>query len=499
MTNSKIFLFLCLGFVLGIFLRSIFAIPWLIIQGFLILSLIMVSVFFKYKKIALFGFCLLSICFGVLRYRSAELKALQSALVKLNDNGEQIALVGIIVKDPVVSEKSTKIVVRARNIEYRNDIFYANDEVLITVLKYPEYHYGNELRVIGKLETPDAIEGFNYKDYLRKDGIYSVMSWPKIEVIKENSGNPLMKAIFSFKNAFKEADRKFFSPPQQGLLEALIFGDESNVPQEWKNLFNITGTRHITAVSGMNITIISSLVLSFLISLGLWRKTAIVFAFVLMILYILMVGAPASAVRAAVMGGLVMIAQFFGRMSASSRSVVFAAAFMIFLNPFILKDDVGFQLSFLAMLGMIYFQAVFVNLLKAIPDPNIFQLRTALATTFSAQIFTIPILIFNFGRISLISPVTNIFIVPLLSLVSILIFVFGLSAILFLPLSYIFFFPCWVLLTYIIKIIELSAKIPYSSFAFKGIGFEWLGLFYATLGLVAWKLNKAYKLRFLNY
>jgi predicted membrane metal-binding protein len=79
------------------------------------------------------------------------------------------------------------------------------------------------------------------------------MSWPEIEVIGQGFGNPVMKFLFSFKNKFKETARTFISPPEVGILEALIFGDEGNISQEWKIKLNFTGTRHIAAVSGMNI------------------------------------------------------------------------------------------------------------------------------------------------------------------------------------------------------------------------------------------------------
>ena len=147
------------------------------------------------------------------------------------------------------------------------------------------------------------------------------MDFPKIELLGRGFGNPVMNALFSFKNKFKEIARNFVSPPEVGILEALVFGDEGKISQEWKDKLNLTGTRHIVAVSGMNITIIASLILSFILSLGLWRRQAFYLTIFLLILFILMIGAPASAVRAGIMAAVLMLAQRFGRLrSAFQRS-----------------------------------------------------------------------------------------------------------------------------------------------------------------------------------
>jgi competence protein ComEC len=302
-----------------------------------------------------------------------------------------------------------------------------------------------------------------------------------------------------FKDKFKETTRKFISSPQQGLLEALFFGDEENISKEWKNKINTVGVRHIAAVSGMNITIISSLILSFALGLGMWRKQAFYFSIILIILYILMIGAPASAVRAGILGGLFMLGQHLGRFSAASRAIVSAAAFMLLLNPLLLKIDIGFQLSFLAMLGIIYLQPIFSNVFKKIPNPNIFPLSSTLSTTLAAQVLTMPILIYNFGYISSVSPITNILIVPIISPLTIIIFLFGLSAMIFLPLGFILSWLVWLSLTYIVFIINLFSKVTFAMINIQNLNL-FLGLVYyfcIILLILWWRRREQNKL--LNY
>ena len=487
MTASRIFLYFCLSFIGGIFLNSIVAIPQLLTLGILISGILLISVLWKYKKFVVIGFCLIFLVTGIWRHQAAELKITNNELRSYNDLEKNITLMGLVIGEPDIRANNIKLTIKPENID---------GKILVTTNRYPEYQYGDKLKITGKLETPPTFEGFNYQNYLKKDGIYSVMSWSEIEVIEQGFGNPIISPLFSFKKKFQETTEKFISPPQIGILEALFSGDESNISKEWKEKLNITGTRHITAVSGMNITIIAFLIMSFLLNLGFWRQRALYLSIFLILLYILMIGAPASAVRAGIMVGLLMLAQYFGRLSSAQRAVVFAGTAMLVLNPLLLKLDVGFQLSFLAILGLIYFQPTFFEKLKKIPNPKIFPVRATLSATLAAQIFTLPILVYNFGYISLISPITNILIVPFLAPITILIFIFGLSGMILQPLGWVLSWPSWLLLTYLVKVIDFFSQVPKASFA---ISWIWLMVFYLILGLITWRLNQKQKLKFLNY
>jgi len=490
MTASRIFFYFCLSFIGGIFLNSFFSFSKLALMAVLILAIFLISVFWKYKKFAVFGFCLLFLTIGIWRHQLAELKITNSQLKNYNDLGKDITLIAKVIEEPDIRENSIKLTIKPEKID---------GKILVTTSRYPEYQYGDKLKINGKLETPPIFEDFNYQNYLKKDGIYSVMSWPEIEVIGQDFGNPVIKSLFSFKKKFQETAEKFISPPQIGILEALFSGDESNISKEWKEKLNITGTRHITAVSGMNITIIAVLIMSFLLNLGLWRQQALFLSIFLILLYILMIGFPASALRAGIMAGLLMLSQYFGRLSLAQRAIVFAGTAMLASNPLLLTLDIGFQLSFLAILGLMYFQPTLFEKLKKIPELKFFPARTTLSATLAAQIFTLPILIYNFGYVSLVSPITNILIVPFLAPITVLIFIFGLSGMIFLGFGWVFYWAILLCLTYITEIIEISSKIHWASLTFENIHWIFIVIFYLILGLLAWRLQEKQKLKFLNY
>ncbi len=447
MTPSQIFLYFCLSFIGGIFVNSIISLPQIFLLGLLILGILLISVFWSRKKLVVAGFCLLFLAVGAWRHQQV-LSAIPQVIER------DVIFIGKVAAEPNLRENYINLEI----IEVGPQS--SRGKILVTTDRYPEYQYGDKLKITGKLEMPPAFDSFNYRDYLKKDGIFTVMSWPQIELLDSGLGNSVMESIFSFKNKFKEMVRRFVPSPQEGFLEALIFGDENNLSDGWKQKLNLTGTRHIVAVSGMNITIITSLILSFLLVLGFWRKHAFYFSIFLIALYILMIGAPASAIRAGLMGGILLWSQYLGRLSSAARAVVFAATLMLGFNPLLLRLDIGFQLSFLAVLGMICFQPRFLIWLKKIPDFKIFPARSTLAATFSAQIFTFPILIYNFGYVPLISPITNILIVPFLAPITILVFIFGLASMIFWPLGYILSWPAWLALAYITSVIDVFSKIP---------------------------------------
>ena len=501
MTASKIFLCFCLSFIFGIFLSPFFQFSQLLMLVFLILGIILISIFWSHKKSVIIGFSILFLVLGIWRHQMAELRIMNSELRRYNDSSEKITSIGIVIDEPDIRGKSQKLVIETKQIITNEDTpRWVKGKVLVTANRYPEYKYGDKLKITGKLENPsEDIDGFNYQNYLKKDGIYSTMSWPEIELLGQDFGNPIYEVLFSFKNKFKEATQQFISPPQEGILEALFFGDEENISKEWKDKFNLTGTRHITAVSGMNITIIAFLISSFLLLLGFWRNQVFYFTIILLILYILMIGAPASAVRAGIMAGLLLLAQHLGRVSHAWRLVIFASTFMLFLNPLLLRLDVGFQLSFLAILGIIYLQPAIVNWFKKIPNPKFFPLRTTLSTTIAAQIFTLPILVYNFGYIPLVSPITNILIVPFLAPITILIFIFGLSGMIFSGLGWVLSLPAWLSLTYILKTIDWFSKLPFASLGLENIHWIWLIIYYLILGSITRRLQESQRLRFLKY
>lgn len=432
----------------------------------------------------IFYLCLLFI--GEIFLNSLTLKLESRELKEYFD--KEVNLTGIIVEEPDQGEKTTKLIVRPVN---------AKEKILITKWQYPQYEYGDGLKITGTLQEPRFFEDFNYKDYLAKDGIFGIMYQPKIELLEKNKANYLKGVLIAVKNKMTDSLNKIMPRPQSAFLEALIFGQESNISDGWKEKLNLTGTRHIAAVSGMNITILTLLISDFLLFLGFWKKQALYSSIILIFFYILMIGAPISAIRAGIMAAFFLAAQYMGRPSNGLKAIVLAAAIMLFFNPLLLTKDIGFQLSFSAVMGLVFLQSKLSDAFGAIPDW--FQLRNNLAATLAAQIFALPILIYNFGQISLLSPITNILILPFVPIITILGFVSMVVAVFWQGLGQFLSWPVWLMLTYLMKIIKLFSNFSWASLVFRNVSWIFLFVFYSFLSLAVWRLNKNQKTQFLKY
>lgn len=248
-------------------------------------------------------------------------------------------------------------------------------------------------------------------------------------------------------------------PSESALFNAMFLGYEKDVSGQIKENFNRTGTRHVVAISGMNISIVALMLMGLGTSLGLWRHQAFWLAVVGVIAFVLLVGSPPSAVRAGVMGVLLLWAQNRGRLVQAWRPVVLAAFFMVALNPTLLAFNVGFQLSFLAVIGIMYFKNFWERIFFWIPGKLV---RELVVLSMAAQTTTWPVILYGFGTLSIISPVANIFVVPMLNPVMFL--GLGFVAVSFSSfLSQIFLWPVWLILKITVKIVELFGSISWAS------------------------------------
>ncbi|MFY9457596.1 MAG: ComEC/Rec2 family competence protein [Candidatus Spechtbacterales bacterium] len=281
-----------------------------------------------------------------------------------------------------------------------------------------------------------------------------------LDYYQKNQSIQKVTSLRYLKDKLSESVDHSLSPPQSSLLGAIMLGETERLSYELKGKLNRSGTRHITSISGMNIMILASLLIGLGLILGMWRGQAFYFALITIILFIIMVGAPPSAVRAGIMGGIVLFAEKIGRLSQAQRLLVIAAAVMLAFNPLLLKFDIGFQLSFLATLGIAKLSPWFLEKFSRIPKK--FELQNVVAMTFPAVIFTAPVLAASFGQVSVISFFTNILIVPVLGLVLALGFFAGILGIISESLGQIAFWPVWLFLTYVYKIIDWSSGLPFA-------------------------------------
>ncbi len=420
-----------------------------------------------------FGFAFLFFAFGIYSTSSKLYKVADLSQEKVDFSGEVE-----VVKEPETKGRTQKIIVLERGEAARK--FLVNSPI------YPEFHYGDKIKLDCVLEIPksfspasDQENTFDYQMYLAKDGIFYICQKPKMEFIS-SGGNGVYKAILNVKNKFEESIEKFTPAPESGLLIGLLLGGDDKLSKEVQNNFSQTGMTHIVAVSGYNVTIVAEYLMMLGIFLGLWRRQAFWFAVIGIGLFVLMTGFPSSAVRAGIMGTLLLWAMKNGRLANSQNAIIFSAAIMLLINPLLLKWDIGFQLSFLATMGIVFLYPFLEK--RLVLKNKTFGIWEILLLSISAQIFVLPIIIYNFGRLSIISPLANVLVLPIIPATMLLGFVSSMLGIFSNFLGTIFAWLAYLPLRYEVEIINYLAHLSFASMEIKN--FSWLAVlfWYIILG-----------------
>ncbi len=394
--------------------------------------------------------------------------------------GRQLELKGIIVSEPEQRIGQQKFEFKSEEIPVK---------ALVSAELYPRYAYGDELKIRGEFLEPAIFEDFDYRAYLAKDDIHLVVYYSQIELIGRQQGNWFLQKVFNFKSRLRQIISQNLLPPHSAILRAVFLGDRHGLSDQFKEKLNLTGTRHITAVSGLHIIIWAQLILYLSLALGLWRSQAFYLVSAVLFFYILMIGAPASAVRAGIMAGILLLAQKLGRLRSSGRAILFAASLMLLFNPWLIRSDIGFQLSFAATLSIVYLKPVLDEKLSKIPDS--FYLKDILTMTLAAQIGVLGLLVYHFGQVSLISPLANLLIVPFLPGLIILGMFLAVSGLIWPGLAKLAVIPLWLLLSYIVKLVEYLAGLPFAAYQIKGLPLLILIVYYLLLVAYLWRKNRS--------
>ena len=279
MVYPQIFLWGCCAALVGVGAASLVGISnflfWLLAAGAIFLFL--GGLIGRKHKIAVAGIFCFCFVLGFWRFKVAWQKIQDNDLKKLN--GQTVEISGRIANDPVLSEASQQIILRPDGLK---------GKILVLASRWPEYKYGDVIKFTANLEAPQPFSGFDYKNYLAKDGIYSMARYPEIELIGRGEGNLIYSGLLRIKHKLKAGIGQAMPAPHNSLLIAILLGDQSGLcdcsakelaadPEcaKLKEKMNIAGLRHLAAVSGAHLAIMANIIAPFLIALGWWRQKAL--------------------------------------------------------------------------------------------------------------------------------------------------------------------------------------------------------------------------------
>lgn len=297
-------------------------------------------------------------------------------------------------------------------------------KVVLMAPLFPEYRYGDILKISCKLKSPDKINDFDYGRYLFRFNIYTICVYPKITAtgLSQNDYKfKIFSVVYFVKSKLSQSLDIFVTEPEASLLQAMMLNITGGFPKNLKTIFANVGLSHVIAISGMHIVMLTVIISQLAIALGIVRQKSFWVALIGVTFYVAMIGFPPSAVRGAIMALLFLYAQKIGRLSYSLNALLVSAFFMLNINPKLLLYDIGFQLSFMAVLGLLYLLPILKIKLKYWPELG--QLKNILITTLAAQIMTQPLIIFYFSNFSIVSILANLLVLPLVPLMMIWVFI----------------------------------------------------------------------------
>jgi competence protein ComEC len=391
-----------------------------------------------------------------------------------NHSGKEMRVTGTILKPPQITENHVVLRIGVDGIQPYGgtQLLPAHGSIAVLLRGERTWRYGDRVMVRGELESPPEFEDFSYRDYLAQQGIYSYMRNVRAYRISSDGGNWLLRIIYGYKEYALDTLYRLWPDPEASLLAGILLGDESGIPENVDKAFRDTGTSHIIVISGFNITIIAGLlmgVFSRVFGGGQFGvRRAAVFVLLGIAAYTILVGADAAVVRAAIMGGTAVFASLVGRRQDGLNTLALVAAVMAAFNPLVLWS-ISFQLSFAATLGLVLYAEPLKEVFEVLASRYV-PVETVqkwsrpvgeyLLFTLAAQVLVLPIIIYNFQRVSLSSLIANPLILPAQPPVMILGGLALLAATIYYPLGQVLAWIAWPFVVYSIRVVEWLAAFP---------------------------------------
>lgn len=331
-----------------------------------------------------------------------------------------------------------------------------------TLPRYPFVEPGDRIEVEGRARPrPDS----DYGRYLERIGAWGTLQVDAVRHLEGNDEGPA-RALERIRRGAGDALAIVLPEPEAGLAAGILIGLRDRVDRTLAADFTTAGVSHVVAISGWNIAIVAAVIGAMAGRIGR-RRRAVVTALAV-IAYVVFAGASPSVMRAGVMAGVVLLARESGRAGRAAAALGWAVAILLLADPALIADA-GFQLSSLATAGLIAWATPLTARFERLGRGRLPRwLAESLGVSFAAQAATLPIVLAAFGRLALISPLVNLFIVPIVApamAVGVVALIGGGLVLAGAPpmLGALLALPGWVALRVMVGIVSTAAGVPGAS------------------------------------
>lgn len=467
-----------IGFALGALLRSLIVFGIAPIGFMLLVALILFTAyhFTQSRMYVLVAICVCSIALGSLRTHIATSTFPNSFAGYI---GERVTWSGVVAGDPDIRETTQRIAVSVEENGERTTI-------LAIAPLYPSVSYGEKVTISGSIERPEpfATDGgrtFRYDQYLAKDGVFLVMPRAEVAYVFDPKGVSagMFGSLYSLKHVLNEGLAHALPEPHAGLASGILVGGKQGLGKELLDAFTNAGLIHIVVLSGYNVMIVAIAIMRLLSFLP--QRIATLAGAISIALFVIGAGAGSASVRAGLMASIGLLARSSEHTYMAVRALALVVLLMLMYNPLVLAYDIGFQFSIAATLGLILGTPHVLRWLARIPSTLV---REVTATSIAAQLGVLPLLLYHTGNLSLVSVPANLLALPAVPIAMFLSFVAGVVGILIPYIASFVGLPAYLVLSYLIFIVEYAAGLPFSYVIVPAFTFALVCIAYA--GMVLW-------------
>ncbi len=368
------------------------------------------------KLLIYFDAVVLMLCVGIIcTIRVAPLARIESerAATAISFTERKARFQGIISSETEAKHTYNRIEVKlVKDFSLGNmTLSMEHQKILIKTKKYEKFKVGQVCNISGIFKVPENFDDFNYQDYLKNNDIYLLMEYPEIECTGERRGWVVRNILVDFKESLIEKINWKLNEPQSSLIMGILFGQDRLFSEDFEKNVRIAGVSHIVAASGYNITILilaSSKILSFLPF-----KARFPINMLLIWGFSILSGLSPSILRACIMTSVALCGTLMGRKNTIHVTLPLATLIFVLVDPKIVFD-VGFQLSVMATLGLIYLQPSLASLVKKLFKKDFGFVNDTLLTTLSCTLTTLPVTVMTFKTLSVWSVLANCLILPVI-------------------------------------------------------------------------------------
>lgn len=433
-----------IALIAGIISGDVAAIPFVFLAGaaIAVLLLLLWSLRGKWEKatlILILAFMLIVGLAGI----SGHQRLIQDPKHIFHKAGAgKLTIEGTVIESEQISPQKYMLIVRCLRLLKDHTATPVTGDIRLVVGAGSDFGYGDFIRfttTVKKISGFHNPGGFHYERYLNRQGIFVsgfVTGRADIILIRHQQANPFRQALEDYRLYFKRLLYANAPTPGRDILEAMTLGNSKVIPQDVRDQFAATGTSHILAISGLHIGIVAAagyfLILLLLKSSEYLMlrfniiKIAAAAALIPVLIYALMAGLGTPVLRSTIMALAFLLAVMLGR-TGDLYNILFGAALVILSIAPETLFEISFQLSFSAVLALIYIVPKFSRPAFSFLEPAPHWLQSTFRRVYllilvsaAATLGTLPVIIFYFNRVSTVTLLANLVVVPLLGMMTLI-------------------------------------------------------------------------------